>query len=185
MSQHYTEKMDIIEKAKKFAIDSHANTNHTYDGMPYANHLQMVVESAGKFIHLIPKQSVTDVFCACWLHDTIEDCRITFNDLKKVTNENVAEIVYAVSNEKGRTRKERANDKYYAGIRETPFATFVKLCDRIANIEYSLRVKSDMFQKYKNEHEEFNARLYCEQYKPMFLYLIDLLHHSDNVVYPV
>ena len=38
---------------------------------------------------------------------------------------------------KGRTRAERAGEKYYKGIRETPYAPFVKMCDRLANISYS------------------------------------------------
>ena len=48
-----------------------------------------------------------------------------------------AEIVYALTNDKGRTRAERAGEKYYQGIRETPYAPFVKLADRLANITYS------------------------------------------------
>ena len=47
------------------------------------------------------------------------------------------EIVYALTNDKGRTREERAGEKYYQGIRETPYAPFVKLADRLANTTYS------------------------------------------------
>ena len=47
------------------------------------------------------------------------------------------EIVYALTNEKGRNRAERANEKYYEGIRETPYAPFVKLADRLANTSYA------------------------------------------------
>ncbi|MBR1412444.1 MAG: hypothetical protein IJ577_04880, partial [Prevotella sp.] len=67
--------------------------------------------------------------------------------------------VYALTNEKGRTRAERAGEKYYQGIRETPYAPFVKLCDRLANITYScsgvdgsnLRMK----EVYKSEMPHF------------------------------
>jgi hypothetical protein len=48
-----------------------------------------------------------------------------------------SEIVYALTNEKGRNRKERAGKRYYEGIRNTPYAPFVKMCDRMANIRYS------------------------------------------------
>jgi hypothetical protein len=47
------------------------------------------------------------------------------------------EIVYALTNDKGRTRAERAGEKYYRGIRETPYAPFTKLAYRLANITYS------------------------------------------------
>ena len=50
-----------------------------------------------------------------------------------------AEIVYALTNEKGRTRAERAGVKYYEGIRAVPYAPMVKLADRMANVRFSLR----------------------------------------------
>ena len=48
-----------------------------------------------------------------------------------------AEIVYALTNDKGRTRAERAGERYYAGIRQTPFAPYLKMCDRLANLRHS------------------------------------------------
>ena len=70
-----------------------------------------------------------------------------------------AEIVYALTNEKGRTRAERANERYYEGIRQTPYAPFVKLCDRLANVTYACSVDAGgdirMKEVYKNEMGEF------------------------------
>ena len=65
------------------------------------------------------------------------------------------EIVYALTNEKGRNRAERANDKYYAGIRTTPFASFVKFCDRYANMKYAFTHKTSMAKKYAQELPHF------------------------------
>ena len=87
-------------------------------------------------------------------HSTTSGTAAT-NDLKKEFGETVAEIVYAVSNEKGKNRKERANNNYYLGIRKTAWATFVKLCDRLANIKYSSETKSRMLQVYQKEQEKF------------------------------
>ena len=111
----------MIEKAKEYAIDCHSKTGHLYDGKPYETHLQMVFNTAKKFIHLIPDEHQENVLAGCWVHDVIEDCRQTYNDVKNVTNVEVAELAYALTNEKGKTRKERANDKYYEGIRQTPY----------------------------------------------------------------
>ena len=46
-------------------------------------------------------------------------------------------MVYALTNDKGRNRAERAGEAYYAGIRNTPHAPFLKMCDRLANIKFS------------------------------------------------
>jgi (p)ppGpp synthase/HD superfamily hydrolase len=71
----------------------------------------------------------------------------------------VAEITYALTNEKGKNRKERANAKYYKGIRETPYATFIKLCDRLANVSYSKSVNSKMIEAYQKEQGGFECQL--------------------------
>jgi (p)ppGpp synthase/HD superfamily hydrolase len=166
----------LEENAKHFAVNHHQATNHFYDGLPYEFHLNMVVETAKKFIHFVPERQRDVVLAACWAHDTIEDTRVTYNDVKSALGEEVAEIVYALTNEKGRTRKERANEKYYDGIRETPYAGFVKICDRIANAEYSKNQQTTMLDKYKEEFEYFEHRLYNELYHDMFDYLYSVLN---------
>lgn len=161
----------MIEKAKEYAIDCHNMTAHKYDGKPYDTHLQMVFDIAKKFIHLIPNEAQETVLAACWVHDVIEDCRQTYNDVKAKTNEALAELAYALTNEKGRTRKERASDKYYEGIKQTPFATFIKVCDRIANYEYSKQQGSRMAEMYEKEMGDFVAKLYDAKYEELFNYL--------------
>ena len=68
-------------------------------------------------------------------------------------------MVYALTNEKGRTRAERANDKYYQGIRETPYAPMLKLADRLAHISYSCSNTNEsnahMKQVYQTELPHF------------------------------
>jgi len=164
----------MVEKAKRYAIDCHEMTLHRYDGKPYATHLQMVFDTAGKFIYLVPEQHRENVLAACWVHDVIEDCRQTYNDVKKATNTEIAELAYALTNEKGKTRSERANDKYYEGIRQMPFAAFIKVCDRIANYEYSKRQGSKMADVYEKEMDSFIAKLYDVRYEELFKYLIDV-----------
>jgi len=158
-----------------WCIEQHKNTNHFYDTyLPYEFHLRMVAQVAVDFIYLLKgkeKIEYIEVQLACYGHDLIEDTRVSYNDVKEALGEYAADIVYAVSNEKGKTRKERANEKYYEGIRNTSGATFVKLCDRIANVQYSKLTKSNMFEKYKTENQQFAKSLYNEDYQPMFDYL--------------
>jgi (p)ppGpp synthase/HD superfamily hydrolase len=140
-----------------FAIEAHHKTNHFYDGKPYSVHLAMVVGFAQKHLDgaYIHENSYETIINACWLHDTIEDCRMTYNDIQAIAGEEVADIVYAVSNEKGKNRKERASKKYYEGINNTAFATYVKLSDRLANVKYSSDTNSRMLDVYKKENAEF------------------------------
>lgn len=160
-------------KIISFAIEAHSKTSHLYDGKPYSVHLAMVVLNAVKYIDCIPTQSQEDVISACWLHDTIEDCRLTYNDIKEVAGESVAEIVYAVTNEKGKNRKQRANEDYYYGIRETLWAKYVKLCDRLANVQYSRDTKSRMLDVYKKENDNFLESLFPNESE---------MHHYRDIV---
>ena len=80
-----------------------------------------------------------------------------------------AEIAYALTNDKGRTRAERAGEKYYQGIRETPYAPFVKLADRLANISHSFT--------HSNESNAHMKIVYANEL-PHFLEAIN--PHSDD-----
>jgi len=159
---------DLTAYAQAFAVRAHADTNHLYDGQPYSAHLQLVYDFGRRYQALVPAADVPYALAACWTHDTIEDCRLTYNDVKAVCGEVVAEITYALTNEKGRTRQERANAAYYAGIRATPLAAFVKVCDRLANAQYSRDHGSRMLDGYRREYAHFRAELWSAELAPMF-----------------
>lgn len=138
----------VIEDIRQSAHQLHEHVNQTYDGEhPYGFHLDMVVDSVYKYGYEVcaDEQDVLPLFFGAFYHDSIEDARQTYNDVTKTARKFMndsqaymaAEIAYALTNDKGRNRAERAGEKYYQGIRETPYAPFVKLADRLANITYS------------------------------------------------
>lgn len=138
----------VIGEIRNDAHTLHASVNHAYDRIrPYGFHLDMVVNWVRKYIGEVctDEKDVLPIYFAAFYHDSIEDARLTYNDVMKTALQLMdkeqaylaTEIVYALTNEKGRNRAERANEKYYAGIRETPYAPFVKLADRLANTSYA------------------------------------------------
>lgn len=145
-----------------FAINAHQSTNHYYDGNPYVLHLQHVVYFAMKYSECVVPDAMRDILESCWLHDVIEDCRITYSDVRKIAGQNVADIVYAVTNEKGKNRFERANEKYYEEIKKITWAKYVKLCDRLANVSYSNETRSQKLNMYKQDHEKFVSSLFYD-----------------------
>lgn len=167
--------MKTMKEKIDWIIDQHKNTNHMYDVyLPYEFHLRMVVGVYEQFRHLVEEVKRDEIKLSCFGHDLIEDTRVTYNDVKEILGYDVAEIVYALTNEKGKSRKERANDKYYEGIRKLKYACFVKMCDRIANVQYSKMSGSRMFEMYKKENEGFIEKLGINQYHlcyPMKQYL--------------
>jgi len=191
--------MNLLNPAD-WAIEQHNNVNHFYsEYLPYEFHLRMVDRVASQFEYLLDSEkdystgklrseletqrigfvSLREA-CrkACWAHDVLEDCRISYNTLLKNIGPDAADIVYAVTNEKGKNRAERANDKYYEEIVATPGAVFVKLCDRIANVQYGKMTGSGMYDKYKKENSNFVTKLGGDsgnhELAPMFEYLLNL-----------
>lgn len=167
-----------LETIERWCVEQHRNANHLYNKVyPYEVHLNWAVSAAKRFIHLLPNVNPAIVYGGCLAHDTIEDARASYNDVKKNCGEQVADIAYALTNEKGKNRAERANEKYYAGIRADIVFIFVKLCDRIANMEFSniFGGKADMYRK---EMPKFLKALGLDdenhQLAPMVKYLLSI-----------
>ena len=167
----------FTQNAKHYAIEKHSACNQMYDEyLPYEFHLRMVVKTAEKFIHLIPDNHKDYVIAGCWCHDLIEDTQENYNSVKRHTSEMAAEIARACTNlTRGRTREERMPDWIYEDIKATPYATFTKLCDRIANGQYSKMTGSSMYEKYQKEHAHFKKMLYTPGYlEEMWSYLEEI-----------
>ena len=165
--QKYAEEIETIRKK---AHELHQSVNQVYgDNLPYGFHLDMVVEMISKYgYHVCASENdILPLFFGGFFHDSIEDARLSYNDVMKLAKTMLTdsqafmatEIVYALTNDKGRTRAERAGEKYYKGIRETPYAPFVKLCDRMANVTYSCSGEGSddnrMKEVYKGEMHHF------------------------------
>ena len=185
--QHYIGKYaDVINQIKESAHALHASVNQTYDSvLPYGCHLDMVADSVYKYGHAVctGEQDVLPMFFGAYYHDSIEDARLTYNDVMRIAKNwmddaqalTATEIVYALTNDKGRTRAERAGEKYYQGIRETAFAPFTKLADRLANITYSFT--------HGNEDNARMKRVYQSEL-PHFLEAIDAKRDDVRFVLP-
>ncbi|WP_293709455.1 HD domain-containing protein [uncultured Parabacteroides sp.] len=163
---------------EKAAFRIHEDVNQKYNHvLPYGFHLKMTASYVSRYGYLTAdsEADVLILYAAAYLHDTIEDARMTYNDVVKFirnfregdlalpedllrqVEEQVPDIVYALTNEKGRNRKERADERYYKGIRETKFASFIKMCDRLANIQYTVMFvfANHMLDVYRREYPDF------------------------------
>ena len=188
---------DMIEQIKQSAHQLHTHVNQTYDKMhPYGFHLDMVVDSVYKYGHEVcaEEDDVLPLFFGAYYHDSIEDARLTYNDVKATALQYMseqqsymaAEIAYALTNDKGRTRAERAGEKYYQGIRETPYAPFVKLADRLANISYSFshgnEANKHMKSVYQMELPHFLEAIAVQTTDVRFLLPAEMIEEIEDYV---
>lgn len=144
----------LLTDAWNLAIVSH--NNQTYGDYPFITHLENVID-----VSLSLGYVDEEILIGCILHDIIEDTSVNYHQIKESFGENIAEIVYAVTDEIGRTRKERKY-KTYSKIRKNKKSIVVKLCDRISNIEKSILYDSKKLKMYLNEHKSFKKGIYNE-----------------------
>lgn len=170
--------MKTINEKIEWIFNQHRNTNHKYDYLPYEYHLNMTVSVFKRFKHHVEDISEHDVMLVCYGHDLIEDTRVTYNDVKSILGYNVVELIYALTEEKGKNRKERLSEKYYLGLRSIKYGIFVKLCDVIANVEYSKMANNSMINMYRKEFDYFTEQIgYNDNfhYKDMYDHLKSIL----------
>ncbi len=161
---------DIVTSIRDAAGELHRSVGQLYGKrLPYLHHLQMVADVVLEYGFLVctRQEDIVPMVFSAYFHDSIEDARYSYNDVKRcalgfgMTDDQAltaAEIVYALTDEKGRTRAERQSERYYDCIRETPYAPFVKMSDRLANMRFSFKSSEGnqhMKEVYRDEFPDF------------------------------
>jgi len=141
-----------IENAKMIAEILHCNQK--YDNEDYIFHLKNVYMVLIEFGF-----ENEDLLCAAWLHDSVEDTQMKLSLIEKYFGHEVSSLVYAVTNEVGKNRKER-NLKTYQKIQNNFRATSLKLADRIANVRQCItKNNTNLYEMYKKEYDIFRYTL--------------------------
>lgn len=158
---------DMIKRADGIAFAARQVGRKTYGKWPngtprsYFHHLALVegfLLWAGLSFDVDEDR---EILAAAWNHDTLEDSDCTYNDLRFVTGDRVADLVYDVTNGKGKTRAER-NATVTPALLASPEARILKLADRIANTFMSRSDGSSMHQKYVKEYPGFRETYYAK-----------------------
>lgn len=138
--------MDKLTHAKYFATQEHViKRQQTHGVLPYTHHLAAVEQV------LVDFGFDEDYKVAAWLHDVVEDCDgVKLKNIEELFGERVGALVYAVTNEPGINRQAR-HAATYPKIVGTPGAIYLKLADRIANVECGGR----LVKMYEKEHDAF------------------------------
>lgn len=83
-------------------------------------------------------------------HDLIEDTDTTYEDIQKISNTRIADVVKILSKEKGYKMEE-----YIKRIKEDEMARMVKLADRVHNLSETPLASDKFKEKYIKETEEW------------------------------
>lgn len=167
------------ELAKMIALSAHGDQK--YGDKPYSAHLEAVVG----VIKEIGYAENTELLCAAWLHDVLEDTDWDAHAL--ITNgvtPYVLALVDAVTNQPGKNRAER-HRLTYPRIARIPDAVTLKLADRIANVRESLANNPAMFALYKREYRNFYMEMpYNYKHAAAWCILGTLIYHEERAILP-
>lgn len=155
-------------------------------GEPFTAHLYSVVQEVKRWAPQVFKNVTPDdieMYSAiAWLHDVMEDCGTTKKELRWLFSDYVAEIVWKVTDEPGQNRAER-HQKTYPKIAEDSTAIFIKLCDRIANIQSAWKTGSPLLKMYVEEHPEFKKALQVSSnYDIMWNYIDNIFNSNGSTI---
>ena len=134
---------EAIGQIRQSAFDLHASVGQTYDKtLPYSHHLQMVAEGVARYGYATcaTADDVVPLMFAAYYHDSIEDARLTYNDVMRTARKYM--------------------DEPHALMATTPYAPMVKLADRLANMTYS--------SQNTNEANRRMQKVYCDEW-PHFI----------------
>lgn len=128
-----TVQCDLISRARIFALGAHAAIDQRmpFTGEPYEVHLETVVALLLQFT------SDTETLAAAWLHDVLEDTRVTFELLRREFGDDVASLVRMVSkvsrkDDGNRAVRTEIDRKHYAA--GSSKAHDIKLIDTAVNV---------------------------------------------------
>lgn len=170
---------ELIKKAMAFVTKKHMSQTYS-NCYPYFKHPEDVYNVLIEFGFKEDNPEDLPILVSGWLHDTMEDTSTSYTDLKNEFGIEIAEIVYCMTDELGRNRKEK-KAKTYPKIRSNSKAIIVKVADRIANVRFGISEKSSQLEMYKKEFEEFqyNLRIY-KHIEPMWECLTKLLKDESH-----
>jgi (p)ppGpp synthase/HD superfamily hydrolase len=146
--------------AKDFAFKAHAD--HAYGEHPYSVHLEEVAELVRE---VDPSPLAEDV---AYLHDVLEDCDHTKDELEELFGADVADAVHCVTDPPGHNRKTRKQRLHgiLAGLdpKVDPFrvALLVKAADRLANVRSCVKLGDKRLGMYRKEHPTFRIATFRE-----------------------
>jgi guanosine-3',5'-bis(diphosphate) 3'-pyrophosphohydrolase len=139
----------LEEKARALAARAHASQKRKYTGDPYIVHPAAVVEIV-RSVEAPTEQQLA----AAWLHDTVEDCEVTIDEIAETISPVVAGYVYWLTDisrpTDGNRKARKAVDREHIALAPKEVKT-IKLADLIDNTSTIV------------EHDVEFARVYLQE----------------------
>ena len=147
----------LIRKAGHFARRAHRGQQRKYRGSPYAHHPFRVARAVAA--HEIGSPITV---AAALLHDTVEDTRVSADEIAREFGPEVAALVAELTKpeqSESVSRTERFRQQLARLQRASREARVIKLLDRIDNVRESRHVADGFTDRYLTESRELAEAL--------------------------
>lgn len=157
---------DIVEKALSFATNAHTGQYRKYTGEPYVNHPIFVCNLVSDFT------DDKEILAAALLHDTMEDCEVTYEELCNEFGKRVADMVKELTSDKEEIQAKGKVDYMVNKINKMSEPCFlIKLCDMLSNMSTTMnRKQATTYKKILDKTKNL-----VDYYKPL-IYSIDAVY---------
>lgn len=156
---------ELVKKALEFAKKAHEGQKRKYTGEPYIVHPIEVMN----IVKTVEPDNIP-MLCAALMHDCVEDCDVTFEDIRKEFGVWIAELVEDLTDisapEDGNRATRKAIDRNWTAQAHIEAKT-IKLADLISNT------------KSICEHDRDFAKVYIKEKE----LLLEVLTEGDPVLY--
>ena len=151
------DKAGQILAAASFAADKHRSQKRKgSDGQPYINHPLEVASLLAN----VGKIDDADVIVAALLHDTVEDCGVTYEEIEGKFGKTVADYVLEVTDDKSLPKADRKRLQIEHAPHLSHGAKQVKLADKISNIrDVSKNPPADWSVERRREYVEWGEKV--------------------------
>ena len=166
-----------IKEALEFATKVHRNQKRI-NGTPYINHPIRVAENVKKYVQ---EKNMDELVISAYLHDTLEDGFITYDDIANKFGYKIANIVLELTNDV--SLKNKLGKTRYLQLKMKKMnndALSVKLCDRLDNVRDL--INADETFKYKYLEETNNIINYILKNRKLSEIHITLISEIKNVM---
>ncbi len=123
--------MQIAFEAAAFAAEKHRDQRRKNSAQePYINHPLRVARNLVQIGKIIDYVTVA----SCLLHDTIEDTKTTYEEIRKEFGKEIADVVMEVTDDKSLSKVDRKRLQIKNAPHKSHAAKLVKLCDKLDNL---------------------------------------------------
>lgn len=124
--------------ALRFATEAHKGQKRKGTNVEYISHplrVALIFMRYSYFINNDSKYTINELVAVCLLHDVLEDCLVSKEDILKKFGKNVLGLILELTSNKEEIKRIGKNEYLYQKFLNMSIeAKIIKLCDRLANI---------------------------------------------------